>query len=74
MGRTIISEKFRQAARISETPLYRLALQCDIPPGSIYKVIRGIASANPEDPKIIALGKLLGLKPRECFTLDETGR
>ena len=67
MGPTRISEKFRQAARISQVPLYRLALQCDIPPGRIYKVIRGIAPVHDGDQRIIALGRLLGLSPAECF-------
>lgn len=67
MGPTRISEKFRQAARISQVPLYQLALKCDIPPGRIYKVIRGIIPVHGGDQRIIALGRLLGLSPAECF-------
>ena len=61
-----ISERFRQAAKLSPIPLYRLSLDVGIPPHSIYPMVRGIQSVSPDDQRIIALGEKLGVPPGEC--------
>lgn len=64
MGR--ISERFRQAAKLSPVPLYRLSQEVGIPPHTIYRMVRGIQSVSPDDQRIIALGSKLGVPPEEC--------
>lgn len=61
-----ISERFRQAAKLSPTPLYKLSIDVGIPPHTIYRMVRGIQSASPDDQRIIALGEKLGVPPEEC--------
>lgn len=61
-----ISERFRQAAKLSPIPLYRLSQEVGIAPHKIYRVVRGIQSVSPDDPRIIALGEKLGVPPDEC--------
>jgi len=65
-----ISERFRHAAKLSPIPLYRLSLDVGIPPHTIYRMVRGIQSASPDDPRIIALGEKLGVPPDECVELE----
>ena len=64
MGR--ITERFRQAAKLSSVPLYRLSQEVGIAPHTIYRMVRGIQSVSPDDQRIIALGAKLGVPPEEC--------
>ena len=68
-----ISERFRQAAKLSQIPLYRLSIEVGIPPHTIYRMVRGIQSVSPDDERIIALGEKLGVPPEECVE-KEAGR
>ena len=61
-----ISERFRQAAKLSSIPLYRLSMEVGIPPHTIYRMVRGIQSVSPDDPRITALGEKLGVPRDEC--------
>ena len=62
-----LSEKFRIALKSSPVRMYRLAQQVGLHPCTLSKVLCGIASAKADDPRLLSLGALLGLKPEELF-------
>jgi len=48
-------------------PAYRLAQMARINPNELYKLMSGISQIKPGDPRIIAVGKILGLSAEDCF-------
>ena len=72
-----VSETFLIRLKMHELPAYRLAQAAGIDPVRLSKLINGIERVQREDPRIIAVGQVLGLKPDQCFesgTLDTQRR
>lgn len=65
-----VSEQFRLAilrARVSGIRQYQLAQRAEVPPAVLSALINGIVSPRENDPRIVAVGALLGLTPEQCF-------
>jgi hypothetical protein len=65
-----VSQKFVDVIKTHPAPAYRLAIQADVKPYSLYKKMIGIASVKANDPEIIRVGELVGLKAHECFSKE----
>lgn len=62
-----ISDAFRAAIKLSDTPAYRIAQQVGVDQNFLSKVIRGIIQIKPGDERVLRVGKVLGLDALECF-------
>ncbi len=62
-----LSEKFRIALKSSPVRMYRLAQQAGLHPSTLSKFLNGIAPVKAEDPRLLRLGVLLGLRPDELL-------
>lgn len=62
-----LSKRFIAAVKLSEQRSYKLAMQAGLNPSTLSKLICGIEEAKPNDPRIISVGKVLGLQPEDCF-------
>ena len=62
-----VSEKFVATLKLHELPAYRIAQKADVDPVKLSKLINGIVPAKPQDPHVIAVGRVLGLSAEECF-------
>lgn len=62
-----ISEKFWVAVKTSHLRGYEIANLAGIHPTTLSKLLWEIKSLNSQDQKVIAVGKVLGLEPDECF-------
>ncbi len=62
-----ISRAFFERIKLSDEPAYRLAWKVGIHPVLLSKWLHGYEKPKPDDPRIIKLSKLLGLRPEECF-------
>lgn len=71
--RIVLSQRTRQAAKLSEKPFYQIALECGLSPTSAYRKIRGIEGVHPADPRYQALGRMLGVSSEELFEVQEIG-
>jgi lambda repressor-like predicted transcriptional regulator len=60
------------AARIRLSPLraYQIAQIAGLHPSTLSKLLNGIARPHPNDQRIVAVGRVLGLRPDECFESD----
>lgn len=65
----VVSMKFKAALKLGREPMYRVAQRAGINPNILSKLMSGIECPKPNDPRIVAVGRLLGLSPEEC--LDE---
>jgi hypothetical protein len=63
----LVSQKLIAAIKLDETPAYRIAWSAGVNPTMLSKLINGIEKPKPNDPRIIAVGNILGIKPGECF-------
>lgn len=62
-----VSRMFRERAKLSEIPIYKVAQAAGVAPQKIYRAVRGIIEVRTDDPGIRAVGKLLGLNENEMF-------
>jgi len=69
-----ISRKFLIQLKLNELPAYRIAQEAEVNPTTLSRLINGIDPVKPEDPRIIAVGKVLGILPSDCFERSEAQR
>lgn len=63
----MLSKKFVNSIKLSDRRAYQIANDAGIPPTTLSKLMNGIEPVHSNDARIIAVGKVLGLKPEECF-------
>jgi hypothetical protein len=62
-----ISREFLVALKLCPEPAYRLALRAGLHPTQLSKLIHGAERLRPNDPRVIEVGRELGLAPDDCF-------
>jgi hypothetical protein len=62
-----ISEKFRAAIKLGHQPAYRVAFQANLHPSTLSKIIHGAEPLKDKDERVIAVGRVIGLTPEDCF-------
>ncbi len=65
-----LSRRFKIEVKLNERPAYRLAQLAGVNPNDLYKLMSGIAKVKHGDPRIIAVGKVLGLDNADCFEME----
>ncbi len=68
-----ISREFLIQLKLHELPAYRIAQEAGVNPTTLSRLINGIDSVRPADPRLIAVGKVLGIPPMDCFENGSTG-
>jgi hypothetical protein len=79
--RTPISQTLRAAVRRVTAPdagparksQWQLARACGLHPVSLSNLMSGARDVERGDSRIIALGKLLGIEPDQCFAATAVG-
>ena len=66
-----LSIKLITAIKLCETPAYKIAWAAGMHPVTLSKLIHGAEKIRPNDPRIIRVGKELGLRADECFELKK---
>lgn len=68
-----ISQRLKLAllqARCDGRRQYQIAKQAGIHPVVLSSLIHDIRRVAPDDPRVIAVGKVLGVEAADCFTTD----
>jgi hypothetical protein len=63
----MISLKLKIAIKLSDEPAYKLAQKAGLDPSTLSKLLCGIIQVKPNDPRIVAIGKIVGIPKDECF-------
>ncbi len=63
----MISKTLRNAIRLSDLRSYEIAHRAGIHPSTLSKILCGIERADPGDPRVIAIARVLELSPEDCF-------
>lgn len=68
-----LSRRFLTALKLGALPAYRVAQLADPPihPATLSKLVSGAERLKPLDPRIVAVGRVLGLSAEECFAQEE---
>lgn len=62
-----LSRHFIESIKLSPTPAYRIAQDAGLHPATLSKLLSGAERVKANDPRVIAVARVLGLKPEECF-------
>jgi len=62
-----VSDKLKAAVKLSNFPSYEIAHQANLDPSTLSKLICVIAKIKDQDRRVIAVGRVLGIPPDECF-------
>jgi hypothetical protein len=70
----MISHKLRAAIKLNPIPAYKIAHAAGLDPSTLSKLVCGISKVKPGDPRVLKVGKILGLSPEQCFEHTESAR
>ena len=68
-----VSDQFKLALlkkRAAGVRLYRLAQAAGMSPSMLSAIATGAQAVRPNDPRVIRLGELIGVRASECFAPD----
>ena len=68
-----VSKKLRAKIKLNNIPAYRIAQLAGMDPSTLSKLICGIVKVKPGDPRVIRVGKVLGIPAQECFQDEADG-
>ena len=66
----MISRRFMEAVKLANEPAYRIAWRAGIHPATLSKIIHGAERVSQGDRRVLAVARVLGLVPDECFEPD----
>ena len=62
-----ISNTLKGKVKLYNIPAYKLAQKAGVDPVVLSKLMNGIIQPKANDPRILAIAKIIGLNPDECF-------
>ncbi len=62
-----VSEQFLIRLKLHESPAYKIAQAAGINPNTLSRLINGIDPVRRGDERIVAVGRVLGVPPAQCF-------
>ena len=68
----MISNKLKNAIKLSDKRAYRIAHEAGVDPNTLSKIICGIIKVKFGDPRVHAVGRVLGISTDECFEMEQT--
>ena len=70
----MLSEQLRAAVKLSRVRQYQLARGIGVDPSTLSGWLIGARKVRPGDPRVIALGVMVGVPPDHCFAETETNQ
>ena len=68
----MISKRLRYSVKLDDRRGYVIAHEAGMAPSTLSRLINGIEIVRPGDPRVIAIGHVLGIPPDECFESQNT--
>ena len=63
----MVSRKLKVAIKLADEPAYRIAQKAGLDPSTLSKLMCGIVPVKPGDPRVVAIGQVVGIPAQECF-------
>lgn len=61
------SRLLRNTVKLSEKRAYQIAHEAGLHPSTLSRLLNGIERVKPSDPRLIAVGRVLGIPKGACF-------
>jgi hypothetical protein len=62
-----LSQKFIISIKLGDEPAYRPAMRAGVHPTVLSRLMNGAEKVKPNDERIVAVGREIGLRADECF-------
>lgn len=62
-----LSTRLVHALKLGSEPSYKVAVRAGLHPSQLSRLIHGAERVRANDPRIIQVGRELGLQPEDCF-------
>ena len=62
-----ISKLLKNAVRLSDVRQYKVAHAAGLHPSTLSRLMNGIEIPQKNDPRVISIGRVVGIPARECF-------
>jgi len=62
-----VSRLLRNTVKLSEKRAYQIAHEAGLHPSTLSRLLNGIERVKPSDPRVTAVGRVLGIAESECF-------
>lgn len=66
----MISRRLVEVIKLDRRRAYKIAQAARLHPSTFSKILNGIERVQPGDPRVLAIGKVLGLSASELFEPD----
>jgi hypothetical protein len=66
-----LSREFRIAVKLADRPAWQIAREAGVNAGLLSKFMSGAVSPRRNDPRVLTVGKALGLSPEACFAAPD---
>lgn len=66
-----LTKQFLIELKLHKLPAYRIAQKAGVNPNTLSRLVNGIEPVKSRDPRIIAVGEIIGLSASECFSDSE---
>ena len=67
----MVSQKLREAVKLSDKRSYEIAHIAGLHPSTLSRIICGIERVKSGDLRVIQIGRVLGLSEKECFAKSD---
>lgn len=68
-----ISKELHDAIKLNPLKSYEIAHRAGIHPATLSQIVSGITKIKSNDQRVIAVGRVLGIPPKDCFLEDREG-
>lgn len=63
----MVSKKFIETIKLHERPAYKIAQDAGLSQATLSQIMNGICTIQDNDERVLAVGKVLGIEPDDCF-------
>lgn len=63
----MVSRELFAAVKLSPLPAYQIARKARLHPSTLSRIIHGAELVRSGDPRVLAVARVLGLRPEACF-------
>ncbi|MFC1864174.1 hypothetical protein ACFL1Z_09520 [Thermodesulfobacteriota bacterium] len=63
----MISNKLKIAIFLDDRKSYQIAHEAGLHPATLSKLVNGIERVKPGDPRVLKVGRVVGIKREDCF-------
>jgi len=65
-----ISQELYEALRLSKRNHYEIAQEVGVHPSVLSKILNGAEPLRPNDPRVVRVGRVLGISRKSLFSQD----